>query len=215
MGADGRLFREQRACFPGLITPDWIPHRPDDTLASYAERMARHIDPGRACYLGGASFGGMVALEMARHLDAKACFLIGSIRSSRELPLRLRVLRPLAGLLPEACGGIPVRLAKALIPLTRPLSRPATRNMLRQLADADGRFLRWAGLAVLRWNPNPHGWSVPIHHIHGNRDHVLPHHLTQPDVLVPGAGHLLPLTHPQAVNEFLVLSHAQELGSGE
>ena len=72
MGADGRLFREQRGCFPNLITPDWIPHRRGDTLASYAERMARHIDPGCPCYVGGASFGGMVALEIARHSDEVA-----------------------------------------------------------------------------------------------------------------------------------------------
>ena len=203
MGADGRLFREQRGRFPDLITPDWIRHRRDDSLASYAERMARSIDPGCTCYVGGASFGGMVALEMSRHLDAKACFLIGSIRSSRELPLRFRVLRPLAGLIPEACGGVPVWLARALIPLAKLASCPAARSMLCQLADTDGRFLRWAGLAVLRWNPDPNGRSMPIHQIHGDRDHVLPHHLTRPDVLVPGAGHLLPLTHPEAVNDFL------------
>ena len=203
MGADGRFFREQRPCFANLITPHWIRHRQGDSLASYAERMARRIDPGCTCYVGGASFGGMVALEMARHLDAKACFLIGSIRSSGELPLRLRVLRPLAGLIPEACGGLPVRLAKALVPLAKPLSRPAAWSMLCQLADTDGRFLRWAGLAVLRWNPDPDGWSTPIHQIHGSRDLVLPHHLTRPDVLVPGAGHLLPLTHAEAVNDFL------------
>lgn len=203
MGADGRLFREQRARFPDLITPDWIRHRRDDSLASYAERMARHIDPGCSCYVGGASFGGMVALEMARHLDAKACFLIGSIRSSGQLPPRIRVLRPLARLVPEACGGVPIRLAKALKPLAKRLLSPAANSMLHQLADTDGRFLRWASLAVLRWDPEPNGWSVPIHHIHGDRDRVLPHRLTKPDVLVPGAGHLLPLTHPEAVNEFL------------
>jgi pimeloyl-ACP methyl ester carboxylesterase len=203
MGADGRLFREQRACFPDLITPDWIRHRRDDSLASYAERMARRVDPGCACYLGGASFGGMVALEMARHLDAKACFLIGSIRSSEELPLRFRSLRPLAGLIPEAFGCVPVRLARALTPLAKRFSNDAGQSMLRQLADANGRFLPWAGRAVLRWNPDPNGWSMPIHQIHGDRDRVLPHRLTRPDVLVAGAGHLLPLTHPQPVNQFL------------
>jgi pimeloyl-ACP methyl ester carboxylesterase len=203
MGADGRLFREQRACFRNLITPDWIRYRRDDSLASYAERMARRIDPGCACYLGGASFGGMVALEMARHLDTTACFLIGSIRSSSQLPPRIRVLQPLARLVPEACGGVPVWLAKALKPLSKRLLSPAANSMLHQLADTDGRFLRWASLAILRWDPEPNQWSVPVHQIHGDRDRVLPHHLTKPDVLVPGAGHLLPLTHPQAVNEFL------------
>ncbi len=203
MGADGRLFREQRACFENLITPDWIPHRREDTLASYAERMAGEVNPGCSCYVGGSSFGGMVALEMARHLDAKACFLIGSIRSSRQLPRRIRVLRPLAGLVPEACGGVPVVLAKALSPLGKRVLSPAANSMLGQLADTNRGFLRWASLAVLRWSPEPDGWSVPIHQIHGDRDRVLPHRLTDPDVLVSGAGHLMALTHPVPVNEFL------------
>jgi len=203
MGADGRLFREQRAHFADLITPDWIPHRRDDTLASYAERMAGHIDPGCSCYVGGASFGGMVALEMARHLDAKACFLIGSIRSSGQLPRRIRMLRPLAGLVLGVCGGVPILFAKAAGPLTKRLLSPAANSMLHQLADTEKGFLRWASLAVLRWKPDPNAWSVPIHQIHGDRDRVLPHRLTTPDALVPRAGHLLPLTHPEAVNEFL------------
>ena len=94
-------------------------------------------------------------------------------------------------------------LAKALLPLAKRFSHPATQSMLGQLSDTNGNFLRWAGLAVLRWDPDPDGWSMPVHQIHGNRDRVLPHYLTRPDVLVPGAGHLLPLTHPQAVNDFL------------
>jgi pimeloyl-ACP methyl ester carboxylesterase len=203
MGADGRLFDQQRPRFANLITPHWIDHLPGDSLASYAERMAGQLDPGCACYVGGVSFGGMVALEMARHLDAKACFLIGSIRSSQELPLRFRVLEPLAGLVPEVFGGVPVWAAKTLGPFAEPLLGPARRSMLRQLADTRGRFLHWAGSAVLGWNPDPNDPAMPIHQLHGDRDYVLPHRLTRPDVLVRGGGHLLPLSHPQAVNDFL------------
>ena len=32
---------------------------------------------------------------------------------------------------------------------------------------------------------------------------IFPYRLTRPDVIVPGGGHLLPLTHADAVNEFL------------
>ena len=84
LGADRRLFQEQSAAFGDLILPDWLEPERDDTLASYARRLAVRVDPGTACFVGGCSLGGMIALEMSRNLDAKACFLISSIRSPSE-----------------------------------------------------------------------------------------------------------------------------------
>ena len=111
MGADQRLFDAQKAVFPNLIAAPWISLQPRDTLASYARRMAAALDPGGPCFVGGCSFGGMVAQEMTWHLDARACFLISSVRGPDEFPLRVRVLRPLAWLLPGFCAGVPGWLA--------------------------------------------------------------------------------------------------------
>ena len=88
MAADGRLFRHQRAALPCIRTPDWIEPRDCEPLADYAQRFAQAITPGGRCFVGGASFGGIVALEMAAHLQAEACFLVASVRSDRELPWR-------------------------------------------------------------------------------------------------------------------------------
>ena len=68
MGADERMFEEQRAAFPGLIVPPWLPARKRESLRDYAARMAETIRVERPFYLGGVSMGGMVALEMARYL---------------------------------------------------------------------------------------------------------------------------------------------------
>src|SRR4051794_1621671 len=100
MAADDRLFRLQRDTLPGLITPAWIEPCDREPLIAYARRIARCIDPGGPCFVGGASFGGLVALEMAVHLRAEACFLVASVRSDRELLWRFRALRPLAWLGP-------------------------------------------------------------------------------------------------------------------
>src|SRR5687768_11148554 len=96
MGADERLFEPQREAFPNLQVPVWIDPLPGESLRAYAVRMAHKVDPGCPCIVGGASFGGMVALEMAPLLQARACLLIGSVRSSEELSWRWRALRPVA-----------------------------------------------------------------------------------------------------------------------
>jgi hypothetical protein len=94
MGADERLFRYQKAAFPNLVVPSWIEPDTNESLSAYTERLARLVDPGVPCFVGGVSFGGIVALEMVPHLQAMACFLIGSIRSPNQLPWQIRMFRP-------------------------------------------------------------------------------------------------------------------------
>ncbi|MFZ1934503.1 MAG: thioesterase domain-containing protein, partial [Thermoguttaceae bacterium] len=70
LGADHRLLEPQRAAFPQLIVPPWIPPRKHESLPQYAERMAQTVAPPHdvPLVLGGVSFGGMLAYEMARWL---------------------------------------------------------------------------------------------------------------------------------------------------
>jgi pimeloyl-ACP methyl ester carboxylesterase len=202
MGADERLFEPQRRAFPQIIVPHWITPLPGESLAAYAQRFALHVDPGGPCYVGGASFGGFVAIEVARHLDAQACFLIGSARGPAELPLRIRSLRRLRPLLPVLPLGLAQVLAGLSLGASARAMSPTTGQVLRQLADADAAFLRWACGATLSWEGSATS-DVPIHQIHGARDRVLPARRTRADVIVPGAGHVLSLTHAAEVNRFL------------
>lgn len=204
MGASQRMFQSQRLAFPDLIVPDWIEPKYKETLPQYARRLAETIDPGRPYIVGGASFGGMVALEVARYLDTRACVLIASIRSRRELPWRYRWLGPLASTIPGTCEN----LAGWGIQFGEAVSRPFRKKTIQEsplvhMASEQGRFLRWASIATLRWKPKANAFRFPIEQIHGDADLVLESRLTTPDVVIPKAGHLLTLTHPAQVNQFL------------
>jgi pimeloyl-ACP methyl ester carboxylesterase len=204
VGTDDRLFQAQRSVFPQLCVPRWIEPRRNETLADYGRRLAERIDPGRSCFVGGASLGGMVALEVARHLDTRACFLISSVRSRHELPWKYRWLVPLASALPGVCTDLAAVGARVGLWLARRVRQAtAQESPLEYIASERGRFLRWAGVAMLRWNPAPDDFDFPILHIHGDADATLQHHLTTPDRLVPGGRHILPLTHPWQINQFL------------
>jgi pimeloyl-ACP methyl ester carboxylesterase len=213
MATDERLFEPQRLAFPNLRVPAWIEPLPRESLRSYAARLARVIDPGCPCIVGGASFGGTVALEMAPHLQAVACVLISSLRSSAELPWSWRICRPLADLGPEWLGvlaGLTARLGAPCLP------RGAVRRMQR-LSGPQAAFVRWAMCAVVRWRPSLATRRVRVFQIHGENDHTLPVQRTRPDVIVPGGSHALPLFNPVAVNEFLgwVIEWATRLEGGK
>jgi pimeloyl-ACP methyl ester carboxylesterase len=100
MAADPRLFDPQMTAFPHLRVQAWIPPLPGESLRAFSARLAPRVDPGRPCVVGGASFGGVVALEMAQHLPALACVLIGGVRSLSGLPWRWRLLQPITWLAP-------------------------------------------------------------------------------------------------------------------
>ncbi|HVK12819.1 MAG TPA: alpha/beta hydrolase [Gemmataceae bacterium] len=199
MAADERLFAPQVDAFPNLRVQPWIAPRPGESIRQYAARLARLVNPGRPCVVGGASFGGVVALEMAWHLPALAVVLIGSVRSPAGLPRRWRMLWPVAWLGPEVLAALAAVAAR----LGRPLLKGGTVRRLRRLASPESAFARWAMCALARWRPGPAAPPVPVYHIHGADDRVLPVGRGRPDVVVPAGGHALSLFSPAAVNAFL------------
>jgi pimeloyl-ACP methyl ester carboxylesterase len=199
MAADERLFEPQRRSFPGLIVPPWLEPEPCEPLASYARRMAARLDASRPIVIGGVSFGGIVALEMAEPLGLAECVLISSIRAPAEMPWRLRVLRSLATFGPDRLGVMAGWAARWLAPsMPRAMAR-----RLGRLAAPQSAFLRWACWAALHWQPTPGARRTRVRQIHGSADRTFPIRYTHPDRIVTGGGHLLTLTHPAEVNEFL------------
>ncbi len=199
LGADARMFSSLAAGLPPIVTPRWIEPHHRESLVDYARRFARVIDPGQPCFIGGASFGGVVAQEIAAVLPGvRACFVIGSTCSDKSRPWRIQVLLPITPLV-----GILPRLAPLIGCVTGGWLRPATRGVLMQLSDTDPKFLSWGAGAILRWKPSPAATQVPVCQIHGSRDRIFPIGLTNPEHTVAGAGHLIAITHPKEVSELM------------
>lgn len=203
MGADFRVFDGLTSIIDGIVVPEWITPVDEESIGDYAGRWAKVIDPGCGCFVGGASFGGFVALEMVRHLDAKKCFLIGSVRGPDQLPDRIKALTKVCG----AADVLPFELAKMLskIGLLSSGSMPTgnIKELLRQMSDSDAAFMKWACWTLLNWKGKVDTAGVPVHHVHGEKDFVLPVKNTTPDVIVKGGGHLISVSHADEVIRFL------------
>jgi len=69
--------------------------------------------------------------------------------------------------------------------------------------DADPRFVKWGAPAIRQWRPGPPPAEVPVRHIHGAEDRVIPARRARADVLIADGGHLINMTHAEQVNRFL------------
>ena len=203
MAADWRLFTHQIKVFETLEIPPWLPTRRNETLAAYAQRMAASLSPSEPYFLGGASLGGMLALEMVRHLHPapRGIFLIGSCRHGlRVVPVTLRRARIINPLIPTLLFDW---FKLFVVPLRKNRLTTEQRKIFSDMyRDTPGSFVEWASTAIVRW-PGVTHVDVPVYHIHGSRDRILPLRGVRPDHVIPGGGHLISLSHPEDVNTFI------------
>ena len=101
MGADSRMFAAQKERFPQLLVPPWPALVPREPLRDFAARLASSLDITRETVLGGASMGGMVALEIARLKPPRAVVLLGSCRNPAAVPGTLALAERAARLIPN------------------------------------------------------------------------------------------------------------------
>jgi pimeloyl-ACP methyl ester carboxylesterase len=202
LGADGRLFRDQAAALPGrILTPPWPSLRPEESLSGFAQRLATSLPAEIPPVIGGASFGGMVALELAAIVRPKAVVLVGSCTGPEAVAPALRALGRFCASVPETLFRPRPWTSPVLLPMFGQL-HPAERLLFWEMAcGVQPGFLKWGCQAVLSWRPTTH--DVPVFHLHGSEDRIIPVQRVRPTQVVQGAAHLLSLSHPVQTSDFL------------
>jgi pimeloyl-ACP methyl ester carboxylesterase len=204
LNCDHRLLEPQREEFPQMVVPAWIPSRHNESLPDYAARLAETVKPSSDAplILGGVSFGGMVACEMARHLKPKAVVVIASCRGPQGLRPTYRALRGLLPLVPVRTWDVLKLLATPTVMLADRVS-PAQRDVLvRMFQESDSYFSHWVIHAILHWELTPMD-GIRVLQIHGRHDRVLPARRAKADEIIADGGHMINVTHAKQVNAFI------------
>jgi len=224
LGSTPDIFEPQRRAFGDqLITPAFIPAQGNESIGRYAQRWAEQLNPllaetddGRPVFLGGLSFGGMVAQELAMHLEAKprALLLIATSRRAESITLAAQLAHRAATLLPPSPSGIAHKLLALGWALRDGLDDHAKALFMRSVAGSDNAFLKWGGQEAADWPgfEAPAGYP-PVYQVHGSDDWVIKPPSTNNATLIEGGRHLINLTHAHTVNRFLfdhVLKHTPE-----
>jgi len=208
LGASARLLDPQRAALPGVEVLGWAPPLDEETLPSYASRLAATVETDGPVYLGGVSFGGMLATEMARLLPCRGLLLIASCLSGRAVAGWARPAGRLLRRLPDRLFRPPRGWARLLTRVS-PVSRAQAEALVGMLHEVPPGFVPWGARAICEW-PGAGPLAAPLWHIHGDRDPLIPLRSVRPTRVVRGGTHLINVTHAGEVNRFLEEALAED-----
>lgn len=202
LGADERLFAGLGPiCMPVVCARLPAPHR-YEAFTAYALRVAAGLALRPEDWIGGASFGGLVAADIARRRPLAGLVLLGGGLSSATLICPARWLGALAQRLPlpplRALLARPAVLAAAF----RPITPAAIQQLDAMLAATPDQLLREGARLVGNYFPRI-APLCPVHAIHGREDRLMRPPPVAACRLVDGAGHALVVTHPREVTDFL------------
>jgi pimeloyl-ACP methyl ester carboxylesterase len=202
LGADERIFQKLYLP-PGyeMRHIHWEAVQVNQTLESYANQLARHIDQSEPFLLAGLSFGGIVAAEISKFLRPEKLILFSSTMTRFQLPKIYRLAGKLYSdrLLPDRQILLPLQF---LYWFFGPVDHESRKLIASYLKRSDPVFLRWALGQISRWH-NEHAYEPHVH-IHGSRDRVFPVSLTKADYVIDGGGHFSVITHADEINSILM-----------
>ena len=203
LGADGTVF--QYLDFEGVEVEymEWLPPLPRETLPAYAKRMTQKITTPHPILVG-LSFGGMVAMEIAKQIPVKKVILISSAKERKELPwfyrfsAKLKLQKILPYTLIKRTNGFTYWLFGA----TSAHEKALLKEIFRKTPTT---FLKWAINAILTWKNT----EIPTHilHIHGDKDRILPYRNVKNTHCIIGGGHSMIINRAHEItpiiNKFL------------
>lgn len=223
LGADFHLFLPQLKAFEHSIVPAWIEPTSDrEPLRLYAARFTEHLRReglfDKSFVLVGFSFGGQVAMEIARYLlmrrssDGHAItiprgiVLLSACRSRDAVTKKFVRQVKLGNLVPKPLVRPIAKLIAPRFAKANRLDQQQTRWLREMSRTLDPVMLQWGGRATVDWNliaddARAIEREIPILQIHGENDTTIPDTLREADVTIAGGRHLIQWTNAEHVNE--------------
>lgn len=188
MGASPEMYRPLKDRLGGRITAlPWPPHTGERTLEEMAASIIQVQGIRDGDMVGGASLGGMVALEIAMSINASAVVLLGSALDSGEINPMLLAFSSLARFVP--------------IVLIQSLAGQLQHPVAQMFATSEPAFLRAMCGAIQNW-AGYGGSPKKVHRIHGRRDRVI-RCPESGSAIIENGGHLIAMYHARRCADFI------------
>lgn len=200
LGADERVFQKLR--FEGYhpVHIRWEEPHPRESITDYAQRLTTQIKSDRPILVG-LSFGGIIAVEMAKQISPEKVILISSTKNQQEIPAYFKVFRwlPIHRLLPAK---LILWFGQCLATWFFSLETLGEKQLLMAIFfDTNAKFLKWAIDQVVTWKNE----LIPAntYHIHGESDRIFPLRFVREDFSIPKGGHLMIMNQAECVSKLI------------
>lgn len=199
LGADHTLFSHLNLRECNMVKVPWIKPEENESLRSYAQRLCMQIKEKKPVLIG-LSFGGMVAVEVAKLIETEKVILISSAKRSYEIPFYYRWAQ---WLLPPALltSSIFKRAGIFTCWLFGAESKEEKALLKRTLQQTDPHFLKWAVKRITSFDN-----ETELHnliHIHGSADRVLPAYFIRNKVVIKNGSHLMIINRAAEIAELI------------
>ena len=203
LGADERVFDLLECQGYNPVHIPWLTPERGEPIGDYAKRLAQQVIANDAANptIVGLSFGGLVAVEMAKYIPDAKVVLLSSAKTAEEVPFYFQWFRwfPIHRIFPfKTLLWMGYWLADWFFSIETVEER---RLLHAILIDTEPRFLKWALHKVVTWQNQ----TVPqaLTHIHGGRDRIFPLRYVNPDHVLDDGGHLIVLNRAPTISQLL------------
>ena len=199
LGADKKVFQKLDFSYCNVTFIEWTAPLRHESIEHYASQILSQIKHANPIIIG-LSFGGMMAVEVAKLIKTEKVILIASAKNSNEIPLYYRCAGKvkLHYLLPAKLFKTPNFFSFWFFGVEQMEDKRILRAVLK---DTDERFLKWAINAIVKWN-NCNAIQNVVH-IHGSADRILPIKYVKANIVVEKGGHFMTLNKAKKVSEIL------------
>ncbi|OSZ78301.1 hypothetical protein CAP35_08575 [Chitinophagaceae bacterium IBVUCB1] len=199
MGADERIFANIKIEGATLVHLSWPAYDEHDELPCYAQKMSALIKEDNPILLG-VSFGGMLAVEIAKLRDVKKAIIVSSAKNKGEVPHFGRFMKFLVmkQIVPASFYTWPNRFVLKLFGASTDEEKEVLRGVL---TTSDGHLVRWAMKAIQLWqNTN---CPPQVVHIHGDADKVITPQYIHADYWIKQGSHIMIYNKSDEINAII------------
>lgn len=200
LGIDHSVFQKLDFGENHIHQIPWIkPKSKDESIEDYAARLTSYIKHENPVLIG-LSFGGMMAIEIAKLIKTEKLILLSTAKTNVEFPIQIQCIRFL-----KLHKLFPLTWLKSNNFITNWIFGATTKSdkkyLTKVLLEIDNSVLIWSVNAILKWKNQT--ILNNIVHIHGSNDHIFTKGKNFCNYTIKDGGHLMILDKSKEINKLI------------